>query len=281
MTSTPATKEHPFVNSLGMKFVPVPVADGPSKDTKVLFSVWETRRQDYAAYAEANPGVDRSWKNVEVNGHPMGQKDDHPVVHISCEDAFAFCKWLTEIERKGGKIPADAEYRLPSDHEWSCAVGIGNREDVQELAFQKRMKLMGVYPWGTEWPPPPGAGNYAGSECEGKFGIGADPIKGYKDGFIMTAPVGSFAANSYGLFDLSGNADEWCEDKKMASAAKAGGELLSGRALNPKSGIVEQVQRGGSWGSNDPGTLLSCSRILVFTNVRRGGFRCVLVMSSL
>jgi formylglycine-generating enzyme required for sulfatase activity len=54
-----------------------------------------------------------------------------PAVHISWEDATAFCAWLTEREQRIGKLPAGWAYRLPSDHEWSCAAGIGEREDAK------------------------------------------------------------------------------------------------------------------------------------------------------
>jgi formylglycine-generating enzyme len=62
--------------------------------------------------------VDGSWKDVEYQGHKQGP--DHPVVNVRCEDARA-CTWLLKKEGK--------TYRLPTDHEWSLAVEIGDRED--------------------------------------------------------------------------------------------------------------------------------------------------------
>lgn len=63
------------------------------------------------------PGVDMEWKDVEFSGIKQGP--DHPVVKVSWEDAPAFCKWLSKQEGK--------TYRLPTDHEWSVAVGSGER----------------------------------------------------------------------------------------------------------------------------------------------------------
>ena len=99
-----ATKEKPFVNSLGMRFVPVPIKGGQS----VLFSVWETRVKDYAAFAAENADVDTEWKDVSYEGHK--QNEDHPVVKVSWEDAQKFCQWLSQKEGR--------TYRLPTDHEW-------------------------------------------------------------------------------------------------------------------------------------------------------------------
>ena len=80
------------------------------------------------------------------------------------------------------------------------------------------------------------------------------------DSFADTSPVGSFAVNRFGLFDLGGNAWEWCEDFYDGSSAA-------------------RVLRGGSWGRNDSGFLLSSSRIDVTADGRYDfvGFRCVLV----
>jgi hypothetical protein len=115
--SPTATKEQPFVNSLGMKFVAVP-------GTNVLFSVWETRVKDYQAFCDA---TGRSWEKPRFQ-----QTADNPAVNVSWEDAKAFCEWLSGKEGKG--------YRLPMDHEWSSAVGIGGRENAGATPKSKDMK---------------------------------------------------------------------------------------------------------------------------------------------
>src|SRR4051812_44274160 len=88
--------------------------------------------------------------------------DDHPVVCVSWVDAVAFCAWLTKTERAAGRINWVQSYRLPRDHEWSVAVGLGSREDAGAPPNESNGKIQGVYPWGTTWPPPSTAGNFAG-----------------------------------------------------------------------------------------------------------------------
>lgn len=199
--------------------------------------------RDYRAYAQANSGVDRSWENPGFN-----QGDDHPVVAVSWEDAKAFCKWLTRKEREMGLIASNQFYRLPQDWEWSVAVGL--EEPKGGTPQDKDEKTKRVYPWGTQWPPPRGAGNYAGS-----LNV---------DNFDCTPPVGSFGANRYGLYDLGGNVWEWCEDS------------YDGRSRG-------RVLRGASWISYGPRYLLSSFRRNVAPDLRDHyilGFRCVLVGES-
>jgi formylglycine-generating enzyme required for sulfatase activity len=165
---------------------------------------------------------------------------------VRWDDAQAFCAWLTERERKAGKIGATERYRLPSDHEWSCAVGIGEREDAAKLPSEKHQRIADVFPWGSAWPPPEGAGNYAGEELQpllaaGKFPWLKSVPPGYHDGFAETSPVGSFAANRLGLYDLGGNAWEWCEDWWDKEQK-------------------DRVLRGAAWESSSRGGLLSSYR---------------------
>ena len=87
-----------FTNTLGMPFVKVP-------GTKVAFCIWETRVKDYAAYAAAKAGVGGRWKKPKtVVYRDFTQKDTHPVVMVSWNDAQAFCEWLTKKELAAGKI---------------------------------------------------------------------------------------------------------------------------------------------------------------------------------
>jgi len=231
-----AAPAKPWTNSLGMAFAPVP-------GTKVLFSIWETRVKDYAGYAAARNGGDESWR------HPgFSQQETHPVVSVTWDEAREFCRWLTQKERTAGLLAANQAYRLPTDAEWSWAVGIGNQEP-DGSPKDKDERVQAVYPWGTQAQPPKGAGNY-------------DPCLNV-DSYDYTAPVGSFAANRFGLYDLGGNVWEWCEDTY-------GG------------GNKSRVLRGASWKIEVYGALKSSRRGIAVPSYRfyTIGFRLVLDLES-
>jgi formylglycine-generating enzyme required for sulfatase activity/cyclophilin family peptidyl-prolyl cis-trans isomerase len=236
-------------NSLGMKFNPVKGVDG------VLFSVYETRNRDYRQF---KPGYD-SGTHYDGRSHKLNG-DDQPVVNVSWEDVKAFCLWLTAKERREGKIRVDQEYRMPKDWEWSVAVGLNEPRDASPKDNNRKIK--DVYPWNGgagQWPPPAGAGNYHGTEVAGEWG----KMKEYRDDYPVTAPVGSFAANANGLYDLGGNVAEWCEDFY---------EGQSGR----------RILRGGAWYGGGTNFLLSSARIITDADFRDNsdGFRVVLASQA-
>jgi len=248
-TLAAATKDAPFVNTLGMKFVPVP-------GTKVLFSIWETRVKDYAEYGKANK-VDDSWTKQEKDGVPAGHQPDHPVCGVNWDDANAFCKWLTEKESKEGRLPVGMKYRLPTDGEWSRAVGLP--PETGATPADRNRKNQVDYPWGLEFPPWNGkGGNYSDSAFHEKF-PNDQWVEGYTDGYATTAPAGTFAPNEFAIYDLGGNVREWCED-----------------LFNPAG--TSRVLRGGTWSGSFRGYLVSSDRSNFASGVReRGsGFRCVL-----
>lgn len=249
-TTTTATKDAPFVNSLGMKFVPVP-------GTRILMCIHETRKGDYRTFASANPAVNGGWLNPSRDGVSVSTADDHPVCNVSWEDSKAFCDWLSKKEGR--------TYRLPTDREWSMAVGIGGREDTSLTPASLTDKLPGEYIWGTEWPPPKGAGNYADTAT-----IGVLPalkiIEGYTDGFGTTAPVMSFTPNKLGLYDLAGNVWEYNDDyynKAQDIRTVRGGCWIDG-GLAGRRPFLASGRNG-----DDP----------EMPDVTRG-FRCALVMNA-
>jgi len=242
-----ATKERPFENTLGMKFVLVPITGGSSSGQRVLFSIWETRVQDYEAFVKE--------KNVAWPKPNYPQDSTHPAVNVSWDDAQAFCNWLTGHERKASRLGTTERYRLPTDHEWSCAVGIGDREDPAKTPEEKHNGIANVFQCGSG-PQPRGLGNYKGVESEEAKGQKPQP-RYRRDEFPNTAPVGSFAADRFGLFDLGGNAWEWCED-----------------LFSPNQQM--RFVRGGSFTTSDKNRLLTSHRFASVPGARGDrGFRVV------
>jgi hypothetical protein len=250
-----AITDQPFVNTLGMKFIPVP-------GTKVLFGIWDTRVRDYTAYAGAKK-VDDTWTKQQKDGVPVSREPENPVTGVSWEDAQGFCQWLTEEESAAGRLPKGAKYRLPTDEEWSRAVGLPS--EIGATPAEKDRKNNEDFPWGKDYPLTKKVGNYADESFHAKFPPREDSndlwdknpwIEGYDDGYATTSPVGSFPANAYGLYDMGGNVSQWCEDW-----------------FDPSQ--KDRVLRGASWVAVGRGSLLSSYRLHFVPGVRFNllGFR--------
>jgi len=237
-------------NGIEMRFAPL----GPD----LMVSIWETRVRDYHLFVKES--------GYRVPRPPdYSQGEDFPIVNISREDAQAFCVWLTERERREGRISQSevAEshiYRLPTDLEWSTMVGL--REDEGISPGWRDARKQREYPWGGSWPPRDGVGNFADVSTSRTSGVPINQtVPGYIDGYPYAAPVGSFPANRYGLYDLSGNAQEWVEDE------------YSKLGITPLG-----VLRGGGWNTYRNDNLLSGSRNAVSPKFHDWiyGFRIVL-----
>lgn len=249
---TAARAGEPWENSLGMKFVPVP-------GTNVLFCIWETQVQDFEAFVQATSyNAGEGWRDPGASGQSyvagFSQTPLHPVANVNWDDAQAFCRWLTENERAKGNLSAEQEIRLPTDDEWSRAVGLSAESGA--TPEDKDGKIENVYPWGAGFPPPRGSGNYSGD------GYGwSGTIGGYTDGAKFTTTVGSYTANRFGIYDLGGNVWEWCSDWYNAERK-------------------DRVVRGASLVQGAPSRLLSSHRAAVSPGRRdfNFGFRCVVAV---
>lgn len=256
----PLKAGRPWVNSLEMRFVLL---------GNIQMAVWPTRVRDFQAFVQAT-GYDAmggmssvivrdgfrlttmGWKNPG-----FAQTADHPVVGVSWEDANQFCAWLTQTERQAGLLGATDHYRLPTDREWSAAVGL--TDEPGAVPEDRDGKVRGLYPWGRNFPPPPGAGNYAGTESSAGAPEGWTVISGYRDPFPRTAPVSALPPNPRGLCSVGGNVWEWCLDRFNA--------VLPWRTL-----------RGASWATSRADEMLSSSRRGYNPYFRSDdvGFRCVI-----
>jgi len=254
----------PWKNSLGMTYIPL---------DDIWMAAVETRVRDFDAFYQATKydatgGMDSLQKDgFKDHGHTwmnpgFPQSPEHPVVGVSREDANFFCKWLTEKERGAGALTGAQSYRLPTDREWSQAVGL--EYETGGTPEERSGKIKGVYPWGRGFPPPADGGNYAGTEAKAGAPDNWLTISFYHDAFSRTCPVPGYKPNGRGISDLGGNVWEWCQDP-------------FGKA-NPRWGVL----RGGSWATSRPEEILSSYRRGFDPSFREDdvGFRCVIATDS-
>ena len=149
----------------------------------------------------------------------IAQTNNSPVVYVSWNDAVAFCNWLSKRER--------AKYRLPTEAEWEFACRAGTTT---------------VFVNGDQPEDLIRFGNVADSSARKAFPYWAGALK-TTDGYQFTAPVGRFAPNAFGLYDLHGNAAEWCADRYLADY------YTDSPAENPPGATTgnTRVIRGGGW----------------------------------
>ncbi|MCC7086963.1 MAG: formylglycine-generating enzyme family protein [Pirellulales bacterium] len=205
---------------------------------------------DYSQWWKWTPGA--NWRHPEGPSSNLDGRENHPVVHVSWDDAAAYAKW--------------ARKRLPTEADWEFAArgGLDNKP----------------YVWGDR---PPDSTHVYANIWQGDF-----PHRNTKaDGFLRTAPVKSFKPNGFGLYDMSGNVWEWCNDwyDRDLFRRRTGNGVVDNpqgpeQSFNPAQPRTPmRVQKGGSFLCSDQ----YCTRYrpsarhggAVDTGMSHVGFRCV------
>jgi formylglycine-generating enzyme required for sulfatase activity len=137
--------------------------------------------------------ADASWRAPRGPGSTA--PDDHPVVQVSWQDAFAYARWV--------------DLALPTTDQWYTAA-----------AWDPAHRTLQPYPWGDELPSL-GMANFRDASCLRAYG--GDAARAPDDGFPRTAPVGSFPRDrsACGALDMAGNVGEWTSDAPRAAAGGA------------------------------------------------------------
>ncbi|RZK58804.1 MAG: formylglycine-generating enzyme family protein [Pedobacter sp.] len=188
------------------------------------------------------------WKHPHGPNSNINGKDDFPVVHISWDDAMAYCQWA-------GK-------RLPTEAEWEYASRGGLKNSL--------------YPWGNEDIE---KGKVKANTWQGNF-----PLKNTNwDKFSGLAPTKKFAPNGFGLYDMAGNVWEWCSDwyrpdyYTTENQTNPQGPPDSYDPMEPT--VSKRVVRGGSFMCNASYCkgyrVTSRMKTSTDTSLEHTGFRCV------
>ena len=147
------------------------------------------------------------WRHPAGAGSSIDDRLDHPVVHVSWNDAQAYCAW--------------SDTRLPTEAEWEFAARAGSHSP---------------FPWGDELEP---NGEHRMNVFQGQF----PAHNSGADGHIATAPVDAFLPNAFGLHNVTGNVWEWCEDWYSPNYYS---QSPRNDPRGPTTGLT-RVQRGGSY----------------------------------
>lgn len=196
-----------FVRATGHKTEAETFGDSFVLDSAISEETKKGITQAVAAAPWWLPVKGADWRHPEGPDSHIRDRMDHPVVHVSWNDAVAFCEW------SGKRLLTEAEW------EYACRAGLKNR----------------LFPWGNNWTP---KGETRANIWEGDF-----PVKNTaEDGYAGTAPVTSFPATKFGLKNIIGNVWEWTGDWWETRHTKEPRENPRG----PPSG-TDKVKKGGSF----------------------------------
>lgn len=180
------------------------------KDKKLLAWGWDSDKKQFSNDEKY------SWENTGFK-----QTDEHPVVNVTWNDAAAFCKWLSKKEGK--------TYRLPTEAEWEYSYRAGT---TTRYPSGEDPKTLGKVPE---------LADLADATVRAKTPDWKYMIR-HTDNYVFTSPVGNSKPNAFGLYDMHGNAFQWCSDWYGTYYAKSPADDPTG----PDSGR-ERVIRGGTW----------------------------------
>jgi sulfatase modifying factor 1 len=225
--AAPVEAHTPTKNTIGMTMVPIPAGTfhmgSPDREpgrnnnegqveatiTKpFLMSDTEVTQEQWTAVMGNSP-----WDGAVSNSFAK-KGPRFPAVGVTWDDAMAFCKELTDSERKAGKVPADVTYSLPTEAQWEFACRAGS---ANAYAFGHAASKLGDYAW---W--------------------GGDISDGNARAEPYAHEVGGKQPNAWNLFDMHGNVSEWCLDG-FEDTLPGGTDPLT-----PASGYDRAV-RGGGW----------------------------------
>jgi formylglycine-generating enzyme required for sulfatase activity len=167
------------------------------------------------------------WKRVLgefPQPQPPGEGDHFPVVEVNFAEAESFCAKLTDQARASGELPADWEFRLPTEAQWEYACRAGT---TTATAFGDKLSSKQA--------------NFQGKPYNGAEG---------GPSLSRAAKVGSYPPNPWGLHDMHGNVYEWCRDwhhAKLPGGVDPDLYAAKATALVNRDGSVSRVRRGGGW----------------------------------
>ena len=181
------------------------------KDKKLLAWGWDSEKKQFSNDKKY------SWQNTGFK-----QTDEHPVVNVTWNDAMAFCNWLSKKEGKTYRLPTEAEWeysyrtgttmRYPSGDDPKTLGKVTDLADLVDATVRAKM---------PDW----------------KYMIR------HSDNYVFTSPVGKSKPNAFGMYDMYGNAFQWCSDWY---GDKYYAQSPTDDPTGPDSG-TKRVIRGGTW----------------------------------